>query len=98
MRTRFAFFLCISLSGAAGPPTVLGSDEAVPRYKPSGRSPAPMDIRDNAYGASRDAPHALRIGDHAPDFSAPRVGGGLVSLREARTRGPVVLIFYRGHW
>lgn len=71
---------------------------AVPRYKPSSRSPAPLDIRTNAYGASRFAPGALELGDVAPDFTVPRAGGGTVALSEARRNGPVALIFYRGHW
>jgi len=76
----------------------LADDNPYPQYKPSSRSPAALDIRSNAYGASADAPQALSIGDRAPDFSAPRSGGGLVSLRTARKQGSVVLIFYRGHW
>ena len=70
----------------------------VPRYKPSSRSPEPVDITSNRYGASRSAPDALQIGERAPDFSAPRAGGGLLSLRALRKQGPVVIIFYRGHW
>ena len=83
----------------AGPAVHAASaKDGIPRYKPSARSPAALDIRTNAYGASRSAPHALEIGDSAPDFSAPRSGGGLVSLRRVRQQGPVVIIFYRGHW
>lgn len=69
-----------------------------PRYKPSSRAPAAVDIRSNRYGASRSAPNALAIGEQAPDFSAPKAGGGLVSLRQLRKDGDVVIIFYRGHW
>jgi hypothetical protein len=69
-----------------------------PRYKPSSRSPEPMDIRTNAYGASRSAPDALEIGDTAPDFTLPRAGGGALNLADLRGSGPVALIFYRGHW
>jgi hypothetical protein len=82
--------LAIGLAAAAAPD--------VPRYKPSARSPEPLDIRTNAYGASRLAPAALGIGATAPDFDVPRAGGGTVSLARARTRGPVVIVFYRGHW
>lgn len=69
-----------------------------PRYKPASRAPAPMDIRTNAYGASRAAPEALGIGDAAPDFLIPRASGGQLSLAQTRARGDVVLVFYRGHW
>lgn len=34
----------------------------------------------------------------APDFVLPTVFGELVSLAEARKEGPVLLVFYRGHW
>jgi peroxiredoxin len=37
---------------------------------------------------------ALRVGDRAPEFTLPRVGGGAVSLAEYRG-GWVVLIFLR---
>ena len=74
------------------------AQEVFPAYKRSSRSPAPMDIRLNAYGASRDAPAALGIGDAAPDFAAPRAGGGIVTSRTLRRQGPLVIVFYRGHW
>lgn len=86
----------IALLCALAPALATASD--YPRYKPASRSPEPLDIRTNAYGASRSAPDALRIGDRAPDFTVPRAGGGIVSLAEARETGPVVVIFYRGHW
>ncbi len=73
-------------------------DELFPRYKPSSRSAQAVDIRTNAYGASRDAPAALSIGERVADFIVPRAGGGFVSLSEAREKGPVAIIFYRGHW
>jgi hypothetical protein len=69
-----------------------------PAYKPSSRSAAAVDIRTSAYGASADAPHALDIGATVTDFSVRRVGGGLAALRTLRQQGPVVIIFYRGHW
>lgn len=88
--------LCLALPGLALPG--LARAEDYPRYKPASRNPEPMDIRTNAYGASRSAPEALRIGDTAPDFVAPRAGGGSLSLQAMRASGPVALIFYRGHW
>ena len=84
--------LCVALSGG------VAAAETVPKYKPSARSPAPLDITTAEYGFSRNAPAALTIGDVAPDFTLPRAGGGTVSLESARVSGPVVLIFYRGHW
>ena len=71
---------------------------ATPHYKPSSRSPEPLDITSNAYGFSRTAPAALEIGAGVPEFTLPRVGGGSTSLAARRAQGNVVLIFYRGHW
>ena len=85
--------ICFSFSVSASEP-----GESFPRYKPASRAPVAIDIRSNRYGASRSAPDALEIGDIAEDFSAPRVGGGIVSLGQLRSQGDVVLIFYRGHW
>jgi len=36
--------------------------------------------------------------DSAPDFTLPDHLGTPVSLAAERTRGPVLLVFYRGHW
>ena len=71
---------------------------AVPKYKPSARSPQALDITTNEYGFSRSAPAALALGATVPDFIAPSPSGGTVSLAAARQRGPVAIIFYRGHW
>jgi peroxiredoxin len=57
-----------------------------------------MDILTDAYGYSPSAPNALRLGERVPDFVAPRAGGGHVALATLRAKGPVVVIFYRGHW
>ena len=40
----------------------------------------------------------LKLGDKAPDFALPNGDGKLVSLSEALTRTPVVVLFYRGYW
>jgi hypothetical protein len=68
----------------------------VPLYKPSSRSPTALDISLNTYGASSFAVEALNLGEVAPDFNLPQVGGGHYRLSESTK--PVVLIFYRGHW
>ena len=74
------------------------SAEPVPLYKPGARAPEPIDISLNRYGASPLAPEALEIGKRGPDFELPLTGGGLFALSDAAENGPVVLIFYRGHW
>ena len=44
------------------------------------------------------AGHVVSVGQVAPDFLLESSGGAEVGLEELRTRGPVVLTFYRGHW
>jgi hypothetical protein len=34
----------------------------------------------------------------APDFALPDEQGHTVALADLRAKGPVVLVFYRGHW
>lgn len=67
-----------------------------PLYKPSSRSPEPIDITSNAYGANSLAPTAINIADRAPDFDLPVSGGGNYRLSAADK--PVAIVFYRGHW
>jgi peroxiredoxin len=50
-------------------------------------------VRRSGPGAAYPGP-----GRSFPDFELPLVGGGMYSLAEARTRGPVVITFYRGLW
>lgn len=40
----------------------------------------------------------LEVGTRAPDFSARDASGNEFQLAQALKEGPVVLIFYRGHW
>ena len=40
----------------------------------------------------------LKVGDKAPDFSLPNPDEKPVSLADYTSRGPVVVIFYRGYW
>ena len=68
-----------------------------PKYKPSSRSSSAVDITTNDYGFSASAPDALKIGDIVPDFVVPGLGKS-VALSDLRQDGPVVVLFYRGHW
>jgi peroxiredoxin len=43
-----------------------------------------------------DAPP--RVGDIAPDFSLPDSTGRVHRLADLVRGGPLVLLFYRGHW
>jgi len=42
-------------------------------------------------------PSKVATGSAAPDFAAPRNGGGEFRLSELKGKN-VVLVFYRGHW
>jgi len=46
----------------------------------------------------RVAEGAANVGDVAPDFELEDQDGEIVSLDELCSRGPVVLVFYRGKW
>ena len=48
--------------------------------------------------ACRLRSHAEGPTEHAPAFALPDERDHLVTLDELRTHGPVVLVFYRGHW
>lgn len=48
--------------------------------------------------ASGLADRAVGEGDRAPDFALPSTAGDEFRLADARSRGPVVLCFYRGRW
>ena len=72
--------------------------DVFPKYKPSSRSPEPLDIRTNEYGFSQSAPNALRVGDKLPDFKVLSPNEEVIDSAEIRAEGPVVVVFYRGHW
>ncbi len=47
---------------------------------------------------SVDEAKGLNAGTEAPDFRAIDASGNEFHLRQALKKGPVVMIFYRGHW
>lgn len=68
-----------------------------PMYRASSDGPR-IAITRNAYGAYLYAPKAPQLGDTLADFELPIAGGNTYALRDARAKGPVVVIFYRGFW
>ena len=40
----------------------------------------------------------IQVARQAPDFALPDHRGTEVTLRSLLAKGPVVVIFYRGHW
>jgi peroxiredoxin len=47
---------------------------------------------------AQEKPEGLFINSKAPDFELKDQNGKLVSLKDIRKRGPVVIVFYRGYW
>jgi hypothetical protein len=94
----------VSAEAAAEPDPrdVTRAGDDPPMYRPSSSGPL-VAITRNAYGAYGDAPKAPQMSDTLTDFELPTTSaggarGGTWSLREARAKGPVVLVFYRGFW
>lgn len=48
--------------------------------------------------SAQDKPEGLFINSKAPDFSIKDQNGKMVSLKELRKKGPIVIVFYRGNW
>lgn len=47
---------------------------------------------------SQEKPEGLFINSKAPDFKAKDQSGAEVGLKDLRKKGPVVVVFYQGHW
>lgn len=47
---------------------------------------------------AQEKPEGLFINSKAPEFKTTDQNGATVSLKELRKKGPVVVLFYRGHW
>ncbi len=50
------------------------------------------------WAAALPVPDGVSIGEPAPEFVLPDQHGSPVILAEYREAGPVLLVFYRGHW
>ena len=48
--------------------------------------------------ANAEDPKGLKIGDKAPNFISLDQFGNTIDLEKQLDKGPVVLLFYRGHW
>lgn len=84
-------------AGRSDPRDVTRPGAPPPRYRASSNGPL-VAITSNAYGAYDAAPKAPQLGDVVADFELPLARGGTFSLAEARARGPVIIVFYRGFW
>jgi peroxiredoxin len=94
-RLRSAFLRCRDMDG-----TLNGRLEA---YAAAGREffPAYSEAVDRLVARLREnggGENAPRQGEVMPPFMLPDETGRLVSLQSLTSRGPVVVMFYRGHW
>jgi peroxiredoxin len=94
-RLRQAFLRCLDMEGTLG--------EQLRAYAAAGREIFP------AYGIAVDrlvarlketggGENAPRPGEAMPAFLLPDETGRLVSLKSLLARGPVAVMFFRGHW
>ena len=65
---------------------------------------APEDVQEMIFehikrlASSEITEMSLKEGDFAPDFLLPDINGQLVSSVDLRSKGPIVVIFFRGGW
>ncbi len=94
-RLKQAFQRCRDMEGTLG--------ERLEAYAAAGRDIFPaysqavdrLVVRIHENGGGENAP---RPGDPMPPFVLPDETGRLVSLPSLISRGPVIVMFYRGHW
>jgi peroxiredoxin len=94
-RLRQAFLACRDMEGTLG--------ERLQAYAAAGRDFFPayseavdrLVARVHEYGGGENAP---RPGEPMPPFMLPDETGRLVSLPSLISKGPVIVMFYRGHW
>ena len=94
-RLRLAFQQCRDMEGTLG--------EQLEAYAAVGREVFPaygeavdrLVVRVNQNGGGENAP---RPGDQMPPFILPDESGALVSLESLLSKGPVAVMFHRGHW
>jgi peroxiredoxin len=94
-RLRQAFHRCLQMEGTLS--------EQLQAYAAAGRDIFPaygeavdrLVVRINENGGGENAP---RPGEPMPPFVLPDEGGRLVALPSLVERGPVAVMFFRGHW
>src|SRR5436309_4325362 len=94
-RLRNAFLQCRDMEGTLR--------EQLEAYAAAGREIFPaygeavdrLVARVNENGGGENAP---RPGEVMPPFMLPDETGRLISLKSLLDQGPVVVMFYRGHW
>jgi len=60
-----------------------------------------QEIKYEHYGIAANysnAPHGLKVGDRAPEFTGYDQKGKQVELKKLLEQGPIILFFYQGKW
>lgn len=73
------------------PATKTVDNTALPRYENAMLHKLGLDTTSNI-------PTGLKVGDTAPDFRSLDQNGDPIHLAEQLSKGPVVVVFYRGQW
>jgi len=101
LRSPSLLVLLLAVGGCApaGPAAATGAE---PAGGTSGTAAAAPTASPATATAADSTTPSLQVGGAAgvlaPDFAALDHAGVERSLAAARARGPVVLLFYRGHW
>jgi peroxiredoxin len=53
--------------------------------------------QDTTYYKAKER-EGLKVGDKVEDFSAQNMNGDTITLNNLLEKGPLVIVFYRGHW
>lgn len=53
--------------------------------------------QDTAYYRAKER-EGLKVGDNVKDFIAQNMDGDSIALSDLLEKGPLVIVFYRGHW
>lgn len=77
-------------SGSSNPETPVKSAPAAKK--------SPSSAEPEATPPEPTAPKGLEVGTSAPALELPAIDGSSFILVDALAAGPVVLVYYRGHW
>lgn len=88
----------------AAPPSMAPLEDKLAAIRQSSAAKAPAKVRalfQDVNARLRDsglAGRALKVHDRAPSFTLPNARGKPVSSEDLLKKGPLVVVFYRGHW
>ena len=92
---KLAFLRCRDMEGTLNDQLRAYADASREVFPAYGEAVDRLVVRLNGNGGGETAP---RPGDAMPPFMLPDEGGRLVALPALLARGPVAVMFFRGHW